>query len=33
MESNAESAETCHRKVATSTLKVANSPKRVATLK
>ena len=30
MESNAESAETCHRKVATSTLKVATSMLKVA---
>ena len=30
MESNAESAETCHRKVATSTLKVATSTLKVA---
>ena len=31
MESNAESAETCHRKVATSTLKVATSSQKMAT--
>ena len=31
MESNAESAETCHRKVATSTLKVATSSQKTAT--
>jgi hypothetical protein len=31
VESNAESAETCHRKVATSTLKVATSSQKMAT--
>ena len=31
MESNVESAETCHRKVATSTLKVATSSQKMAT--
>jgi len=30
VESNAESAETCHRKVATSTLKVATSSQKMA---